>query len=641
MSPYLTKSDFKACADCRTKLFYRKHRYPSANDEDPYLQLLADGGFMVEFIAKTQFPQGIDLSDERDPKAAFARTRDLLSTDGAVVFEAAALHGRYYVRTDILVRKGSQIDLIEVKSSGLDAHGGDEPFRNAKGGIAAQWREYLEDLAFQTMVLRAAFPGFRIQPWLCVVNKAHRAQPGETLDLFTLQRPAGQARARPTLHYAGDPAALAGTAFLVHRRASAEIEDLLPEVARKARELTELLEPAGPQRVQEDISSHYRVCRTCEYRVAEQTTPNGFQECWGALAGPRPHLLQLHRVGQVQRKDEPDPVETLLRRGLASVTNLAEHELTGDGAHARRRLLQWRHSHGEGSEHLPDELRRELESHRTSPGYPLHFVDFEACNLALPPHTGLRPYERVAFQWSCHSLHKNGELTHREWLNTGRRMPNIDFARSLREVLGELGTVYVWSPYEQSTLSHIHAQILDKLAGDGEVAAREAGLASAGELRDLAAWIDRLLGPADAKGKRQSPRLRDLHDLALKHYFHPLMGGRTSIKVVLPAVWSMNAGVRQHPWFKDYAGTGAGGQTLDPYQSLPPLPLGDETGEDVVQEGTGAIRVYQDLIFRSDHSMAVREQRKKLLLQYCRLDTAAMVMIWSHWSGSISPPRQT
>jgi hypothetical protein len=637
LSPYLTKSDFKACVDCRTKLFYRKNRYPSAKDEDPYLKLLADGGFMVEFIAKAQFPQGVDLSDERNAAFAFARTRELLASDGAVVFEAAALHDRFYVRTDILVRKGNQLDLIEVKSSGLDAGAEDEPFRNTKGGIAARWREYLEDLAFQTMVLRAAFPDFRIRPWLCVVNKSHRAKPGETLDLFTLQRPAGQARARPALNYAGDASLLVGTGLLARRDASAEVDDLMPEVVEKAGELAELLGPAGPRRVQEDVSTHYRVCRTCEYRTGEETALNGFRECWGNLAKARPHILQLHRVGQVQRKDEPDPVSALLRRGLATVTDLEEQDLEAEGTYARRRLLQWRHSQGEGTEHLPDELKRALVAHQTAPGYPLHFVDFEACNLALPPHAGLRPYERVAFQWSCHSLHQNGELTHREWLNTERQIPNFDFARSLRNAIGDHGTVYVWSPYEQSTLSGVQEEMLDALSDSGVMAARESGLASTEELRDLADWIGRLLGPADAKGKRQSPRIRDLHELALKHYFHPMMGGRTSIKVVLPAVWTINPGLRRHPWFRSYAQGESGGQLLDPYKTLQPLPLGDDHEEDVVEEGTGAIRVYQDLIFRSDHSEDVRQQRRKLLLQYCRLDTAAMVMIWSHWTGLISP----
>ena len=84
MNLRLTKSDFKACEDCQTRLFYRKHRYPSAKDDDPYLRLLADGGFMIEFVAKAQFPCGVDLADERDAGAAFTRTQALLEKDGAV-----------------------------------------------------------------------------------------------------------------------------------------------------------------------------------------------------------------------------------------------------------------------------------------------------------------------------------------------------------------------------------------------------------------------------------------------------------------------------------------------------------------------------------------------------------------------------
>ena len=76
--PYLSKSDFKACCDCRTKLFYRKHSYATNLDENEYLKFLADGGFMIEMVAKAQYPTGVDLVDERDPSRAFARTQELL-----------------------------------------------------------------------------------------------------------------------------------------------------------------------------------------------------------------------------------------------------------------------------------------------------------------------------------------------------------------------------------------------------------------------------------------------------------------------------------------------------------------------------------------------------------------------------------
>ena len=73
--PYLTKSDFKACFDCRTRLFYRKSGYPTSVDENEYIQFLADGGFMIEVVAKAQFPHGVDLAGERDPLKAFRRRR--------------------------------------------------------------------------------------------------------------------------------------------------------------------------------------------------------------------------------------------------------------------------------------------------------------------------------------------------------------------------------------------------------------------------------------------------------------------------------------------------------------------------------------------------------------------------------------
>ena len=158
------------------------------------------------------------------------------------------------------------------------------------------------------------------------------------------------------------------------------------------------------------------------------------------------------------------------------------------------------------------------------------------------------------------------------------------------------------------------------------------------ELNALAKWIDGLLGPEDAKGKRHgSPRIRDLHKLALANYFHPEMRGRTSMKAVLPAVWRHSAVLRAHPWFARYLQLDGQGQPVDPYKTLPLLPLGDaDDDEDAVIDGTGAIRVYQDLIFARDSSPEFRANRELLLKQYCELDTAAMVMIWEHWSAPVN-----
>jgi hypothetical protein len=639
-SLYLSKSDFTACRDCRTKLFYRKSGYPSALDDDEYLRLLADGGFMVEYIAKSRFPDGIDLAAERDAAAASQRTKDLLASGDVTLFEAAVTAGRFHVRTDILRRDGNVLHLIEVKSSSLgDEDDVNSPFLTKKGTVEARWREYVMDVAFQTHVLRLAFPRFQVQPQLCVVDKRHPVTEAETLGRFALEKDSTNPRSRPRIIYHGDVASLAESKLVCFRPVEQEVGLMMPEVIQKAEALAALLSPdGGVTRFQEDIADLYQQCRVCEYRVQAEAK-SGFRECWRRLADAAPHILDLHRVGQIGSAKSPDPVPALLRRGRASLLDLDEGDLGAEGTFQQRRLMQWQAMRRGGVEHLPAALRRELEAHQRAPGWPLHFVDFEACDVALPHHAGLRPYERVAFQWSCHTVAAAGQLTHAEWLNIGRDFPNFAFALSLRERLGERGTVYTWSPYEQATLRRVLLQIGEWVQRDPEEAARVASVPDAAALQELAAWLNRLLGSEGQDGRRRSPRIRDLHELARQHYFHPLMGGRTSIKVVLPAVWEADAALRQHPWFAAYHKVDAAGRPLDPYRTLPALPIGgDNAGEDAVREGTGAVRVYQEMTFGAAQSPGEQASRRQLLLQYCQLDTAAMVMTWRHWLGRAAPP---
>ncbi len=54
----------------------------------------------------------------------------------------------------------------------------------------------------------------------------------------------------------------------------------------------------------------------------------------------------------------------------------------------------------------------------------------------------------------------------------------------------------------------------------------------------------------------------------------------------------------------------------------------------VVREGTAAIRAYQAMMYGPEREdAAARAALRRLLLRYCRLDTAAMVMVWMHWRG--------
>src|SRR5947208_16431020 len=103
MTVYLSKSDFKVARTCATKLYYRKLGYLSARDDDEYLQFLADGGYMVEAIAKLCYPDGIEIGFEKGPDESAAETMRLLRAQESItLFEATLLSGQRLARVDIL-----------------------------------------------------------------------------------------------------------------------------------------------------------------------------------------------------------------------------------------------------------------------------------------------------------------------------------------------------------------------------------------------------------------------------------------------------------------------------------------------------------------------------------------------------------
>jgi len=115
------------------------------------------------------------------------------------------------------------------------------------------------------------------------------------------------------------------------------------------------------------------------------------------------------------------------------------------------------------------------------------------------------------------------------------------------------------------------------------------------------------------------------------------MKGKLSLKAVLPAIWESNPGLHSHPAFSQYFKHDRAGCVVDPYLTLPPLPFRDKAGEDeeVVNEGSGAICAYQEMLYGlAKNEEDMKEKWKTLLLQYCKLDTAAMVIVWLHWEAA-------
>jgi hypothetical protein len=163
-------------------------------------------------------------------------------------------------------------------------------------------------------------------------------------------------------------------------------------------------------------SQMLNACRDCEYRGVLEGEPNGFRECWGTLGEVRPHLFDMHRVSSVGGRNAPR-ANALLREGKASLLDLSEDEITGDidriGAPAWRQRIQLAHTRS-GLEYRGLELDQLADRYP----YPLHFIDFESTGPAIPYHAGMRPYETIAFQWSCHTIREPGaQPEHAIWVH--------------------------------------------------------------------------------------------------------------------------------------------------------------------------------------------------------------------------------
>lgn len=618
MKMYLSKSDFKVARTCPTKLYYKKLRYPSARDENHYMAFLADGGYMVETIAKLCFPEGVEIGFENGPEASAAVTKAALEAQSVVLFEATLISNGKIARVDILRKRGNIFELIEVKAKSVDTKESSDPFRTNRGNLVNEWVPYLEDVTFQVSVLRELYPDAEITAKLCVADKAKTTDIDLVFSNFELVHPDDpKGFNRPIVRYNGDINRLRENHFLSFLSVDAEVSELMAEVMESSSIFANSLKD-GMTKMPGTLGV---ACRGCEYRAlsaAGEAVPekDGFRECWKDLADPSPHILDYFQVGTIGGRGGAF-VNALINRGRVRMDDVAENDLVKKdgtvGAINARQLMQRRYTLSNTEfvdEGLPGILRNLAQ--------PLRFIDFETSRIAVPYHAGMRPYEQVAFQWSCHTV-ADGEspMRHSEWMNITDAFPNFEFARSLMEEIGEDGTLLTWSHHERSALADIRRQMEAYGYSDPE----------------LARWLDEVV---QGRGGGVT-RIVDMCELAKTNYFHPKMKGSLSLKYVLPAVWEAATTLHTDPRFSKYYRRTGAGILVNPYDTLPALPFGDKPGDDdgdaAVTEGTGAMRAYQEMLYGlSNHDEATKDRWRRLLLQYCELDTAAMVIVWLHWS---------
>ena len=112
-----------------------------------------------------------------------------------------------------------------------------------------------------------------------------------------------------------------------------------------------------------------------------------------------------------------------------------------------------------------------------------------------------------------------------------------------------------------------------------------------------------------------------------------MIGARTSVKVTLPAVLSSAKSERIKNLLRadDLLQIDDSGVIQDPYSLLPPFEMIYGVSENV-QNGTGAMRAYQEMLYGDVSSdQAARLEYEKALLRTARSTHLQMVIISEHW----------
>lgn len=437
---YLTKSRFNLASGCPAKLFYiDKPEYANHNTEDPFLQALAEGGFQVGELAKCYFPDGTDLS-AADDADALIRTDELLKNAKAVIYEAAFVFGPLFIRTDILVKNGPEIELIEVKAKSFDS--AYDSFTGRRGDILSGWMPYIRDIAFQKYVLRKALPKFGVKVSLMLADKNAVCKTDGLNQKFLIVRgPDAQISVRISPDLSEEDLT---DRILVKISADRECEILYGtdfgdgSIPVSYGDLINMYAHAykNDVKINAAISAN---CRSCEFYADEEEKKNGsisgFEECWKNALGwcdddfKEPNILE---IWNYRKKNE------LIEAGRVKLTDVRIDDIKpeSDGkpgmSASERQWLQIKKAREHDDSPLIDRIHLAAEMKKWT--YPLHFIDFETTMAAIPFNKGRHPYEGIAFQFSHHIVHESGTVEHAgQYLNTERgRFPNYDFLRNLK-----------------------------------------------------------------------------------------------------------------------------------------------------------------------------------------------------------------
>jgi hypothetical protein len=648
----LTKSRFKTALECPNKLFFTSNKkYANNKSEDPFMQALASGGFQVEALARLHYPNGVFINTENyEYDKAFQLTKDALQLENVVIYEAAFQYEGLFIRTDIIVKKGNFVKLIEVKAKSFNPNE-ENIFTGARGGLVGAWKPYLFDLAFQKYVAQKTFPDLKFEAYLLMADKTKKASIDGLNQLFRIPK---NGNPRTDIIKRVHSLEEIGNSVLSEVKVDEIVDDIINDKYKYYENLgfeeaIATFKNAYQSNSYLNWPTKFGACKGCEFKA----TPEQEQE--GLLSGFK-HCFSLQHQWTATEFNKPNAMQVWSFRGknLMEENRMLMEQLTVDDFNVKLTAgsmstseRQWIQVEKARTDDASINVEKEaLKQEMDKWIFPLHFIDFETSTVALPFTAGRKPYEQVAFQFSHHKYNQDGTIVHQSQYinNTAGEFPNFLFARSLQSAIGnDTGSIFKFATHENSIVNAIIVQLEESQEADKMELIAFLKTISQSTANQVQTW----------KGDRN---MIDLCKVVKDYYYNPYTKGSNSIKAILPASLNSsdflkkkysqpigNINLTSHNFEASHIWIKMDGDTvINPYKNLVPLFENWEDSEmeenisemENIADGGAALTAYAKLQY-VDMSIKERDEITQGLLKYCELDTLAMVMIYEHFKHDI------
>ena len=530
MAKLLTKSNYLLGLQCPKLLWVTKNDKQRLPEHDEItLKKFSDGHILGE-LATRVFPEGQNIPDENF-KENLENTKKLIKK-GVPLFEPAFMVDSLYSRADVLVPVGGSTDghdsgepdewdIVEVKS-------------------ATRVKDVnLHDVAFQKYVYEKAGLKIRKSFLMHINNQYVRDGEIEPSELF------------------------------VQTEITEKVEEFSEGIELRIEEMAKIINS------KEEPSCKISVSCSDPYDCSIK------DECWGDV--PENSVFDFYRM--LKRK-----CFELYDSGIVCLNDVPEDVKLNDKQSIQRRLAmapkgvppaQMASADadrvGNGGVHID---KVEIKNFLRNLKYPIYYLDFETINPAIPKFDGMRPYQRIPFQFSLHVQdEEGGELRHISFLAEGTSDPRPKFMQALKDNLGEMGSVLVYNQGFEKGVFNEGATALDAPKGVPPAQMASADADKVGKFRE---WYDENI----------LPRIKDLWDVFRNFYYYDSrQKGSASIKAVLPVLSDLSYG------------------DLD------------------IQKGDLASLEYERVTYDPSVSDEERARVREALERYCELDTLAEVEI--------------